>query len=171
MLDANETVRLRVPPMLTPPGRPLQVGWAQEFGRWLWHLFVLPPDVARPWPRWMRALLGPLVRTLAAEIGVTNVRSIRAWALHLTLIDPPRGSWSNPEAYLRAAPVASLATLLHYPIAPRIAPLLYGLAARMESYSEALARQYVAATRSVRLGVGVLVLAAFALIVSTPHRL
>jgi cellulose synthase (UDP-forming) len=168
MLDANETVRLRVPPMLTPPGRPLQVGWAQEFGRWVWHLFVLRPDVARPWPRWVRALLGPLVRRLATEIGVTNVRSVRAWALHLTLVDPPRGSWSNPEEYLRAPPVASLATLLHHPIAPRIAPLLYGLAARMESYSEGLARRYAAATRSTRLAVGVLVFAAFALIVSTP---
>ena len=154
--------------MLTPPGRPLQVGWAQEFGRWLWHLIVLAPDVARPWPRWARWLFRPALLKLAAELGVPNVRSLRAWALHLALIEPPRGSWSDPEKYLHARPVASLGALLHHPIAPRIAPLLYGLAARLESYSEALARAYEAANRSTRIGVGVLLLAMFALIVSTP---
>jgi cellulose synthase (UDP-forming) len=168
MLNPNETVRLRVPPVLTPPGRPLQVGWAQEFGRWLWHLFVLPPDVARPWPRWVRSLIQPLVLKLAAELGVPNVRSVRAWMLHLTLVEPPRGAWSDPEQYASARPVASLGALLHHPIAPHIAPLLYGLAARVESYSAALARWYGATHRSTRIGVAILVLALFALIASTP---
>jgi cellulose synthase (UDP-forming) len=168
MLDLNETMRLRRPPLLVPPGRPLQVGWAQEFGRWLWHLIVLPPEAARPWPRWMRWLLQPLVLRLAAELGITNLRSVRAWVLHLALLEPPQGSWSNAENYQSSRPVASLGALLHHPIAPRIAPLLYGLAARMERYSEALTRWYVAANRATRWTVGVLVIAAFALIASTP---
>ena len=168
MLNPNETMRLRRPPMLTPPGRPLQVGWAQEFGRWLWHLFVLPPDRARPWPRWTRWLVRPVLLRLAAGLGVRNVRSMRAWALHLLLIEPPEGSWSHPEKYMRPRPVASLGALLHHPIAPRVAPLLYGMAARIESYSATLARWYSEASRSTRWAVGMLVLALFGLIASTP---
>src|SRR6185437_4277284 len=168
MLNPNETMRLRRPPMLTPPGRPLQVGWAQEFGRWLWHLFVLPPGRARPWPRWTRWLVRPVLLRLAAGLGVRNVRSMRAWALHLLLIEPPEGSWSHPEKYMRPRPVASLGALLHHPIAPRVAPLLYGMAARIESYSATLARWYSEASRSTRWAVGMLVLALFGLIASTP---
>jgi cellulose synthase (UDP-forming) len=168
MLDTSETLRLRVPPMLTPPGRPLQVGWAQEFGRWLWHLFVLPPDAARPWPRWVQRLFRPLTTRLATELGVPNVRSVRAWVLHLLLIDPPKGSWSDPEKYGATRPVASLRALLHHPIAPRVAPLLYGLAARLERYSAALARGYTAASHSTRVGLGIGALAVFVLVASTP---
>ncbi|HYL71989.1 MAG TPA: hypothetical protein VEY89_11875 [Candidatus Dormibacteraeota bacterium] len=132
MLNVDETLRFRRPPLLVPPGRPLQVGWAQEFGRWLWHLIVLAPDAARPWPRWVRSTLEPLLLRLAKNLGVANVRSVRAWVLHLTLTDPPRGSWSDPEQYASEGrrPVASLGALLHHAIAPRLAPLLYGLAAR-----------------------------------------
>jgi cellulose synthase (UDP-forming) len=168
MLDTTQTLRLRVPPMLTPPGRPLQVGWAQEFGRWLWHLLVLPPDAARPWPRWLRRLIQPLVLKLAAQLGVTNLRSVRAWALHLTLLAPPRGPWSEPQKPAGEHRVASLGALLHHAVAPQVAPLLYGLAARLESGSAALARWYAATSRATRLGLGVLVLAVFALIASTP---
>jgi cellulose synthase (UDP-forming) len=170
MLNPNQTLRLRVPPMLAPPDRPLQLGWAREFIRWVWHLFVLPADAAQPWPRWMRRLAKPLLLRLAKEVGVSNVHSIRDWVLHLTLINPPEGSWSHPQEYLRARlrPVASFQALLHHPIAPHAAPLLYGLAARLESYSEALASVYAAANRSTRLGVGILALALFALVTTTP---
>lgn len=170
MLDPNETVRLRRPPMLTPPGRPLQVGWAQEFGRWLWHLIVLPPDSARPWPRWMRRLFEPLLLRVAVRFGVPNPWSLRAWALHLTLVDPPQGSWSSPERHehARRRPVASLRALLHHPIAPRIAPVLYGIAARIESYSTALTGLYAQTGRGTRLALGTLALALFALVATTP---
>src|SRR5579863_4288194 len=170
MLNPNDTLRLRVPPILTPPGRPLQVGWAQEFARWLWQLLVLPPDSARPWPRWMHWLLKPPLLRLARQIGVSNVHSIRDWLLHLTLIDPPEGVWSRQHEYLRARlrPAVSFQALLHHPIAPRIAPLLYGLAARLESHSDALARGYLATNRATRVGAGILVLASFALIATTP---
>lgn len=170
MLNPNDTLRLRVPPILTPPGRPLQVGWAQEFGRWLWQLLVLPPDSARPWPRWMQWLLKPPLLRLAKQIGVSNVHSLRDWLLHLTLVNPPQGPWSRQQEYLRARlrPAASFQALLHHPIAPRIAPLLYGLSARLESCSEALARAYSAANRTTRVGVGTLVLASFALVATTP---
>lgn len=170
MLNPNDTLRLRVPPILTPPERPLQVGWAQEFGRWLWQLLVLPPDAARPWPRWMHWLVKPALLRLAKQLGVSNVHSLRDWLLHLTLINPPQGAWSRQQEYLRARlrPAASFQALLHHPIAPRVAPLLYGLAARLESYSEALARGYAAASRTTRISIGILLLASFALVATTP---
>ena len=89
--------------MLTPPGRPLEVGWVQEFGRWVWHLFVLPAELAKPWPRWAHRFVKPPLLRLAARLGVSNPRSVRSWALHLTLVDPPKGRWwSNPVEYQRA---------------------------------------------------------------------
>ena len=170
MLNPNETLQLRRIPILTPPGRPLEVGWAQEFARWLWHVFVLPADLAEPWPRWMHRFIKPLLLRLAREVGVSNARSIRSWALHLTLIDPPRGDWSSPESYLQARRrhVTSLGALVHHAVAPRIAPLLYGLAARVESYSAALSLLYAKANRGTRLAAGAVVLALFALAASTP---
>ena len=170
MLDSNDTLRLRRIPLLTPPGRPLEVGWAQELARWLWHGFVLPADAARPWPRWMHQLVKPLVLALATRLGVTNPRSIRSWTAHLVFIDPPRGTWSSPEAYLqdRRRRVASLWALTHHVIAPRVAPLLYGLATRVDSYSDAIAQTYAEANRGTRLAAAVMILALFALAVSTP---
>ena len=170
MLNPNETLQLRRIPILTPPGRPLEVGWGQEFAHWLWHVFVLPADSAKPWPGWMHRLFKPLLLRLARELGVSNARSIRSWALHLTLIDPPRGDWSSPERYLaaRRRQVASLGVLVRHALAPRIAPLLYGIAARIESYSAALSGLYAKANRGTRLAAGALALALFALTASTP---
>jgi len=79
MLNPNETLQLRRIPLLTPPGRPLEVGWAQEFARWLWHVFVLPADLAKPWPRWIHRLIKPLLLRLARQLGISNARSIRSW--------------------------------------------------------------------------------------------
>jgi cellulose synthase (UDP-forming) len=170
MLNPNETLRLRLPPMLTPPGRPLEVGWAREFARWLWHVFVLPADLARPWPRWVHRFIKPLLLRLAATVGISNARSLRAWALHLTFINPPRGYWSSPEKHFTAhrRPVASLTALLHHATAPYIGPFLYAIDARIESYSAALTRLYVRAGRGTRLMVGVVAVALFALAASTP---
>ncbi len=170
MLNANETLRLRRIPMLTPPGRPLEVGWAQEFGRWLWHLLVLPADLAKPWPRWMHRFVKPPLLRLARVLDVSNPRSIRSWVLHLTLVDPPRGYWSSPEAYLQARrrAVTSLGALLHHAVTPHVAPLLHGTAARIESYSAALSELYARANRATRLAVGALAVALFALAASTP---
>ena len=170
MLNPNETLQLRRIPLLTPPGRPLEVGWAQEFARWLWHVFVLPADLAKPWPRWMHRFIKPLLLRLARELGVSNARSIRSWTLHLTLIDPPRGDWSSPESYLRARRrrVTSLGALVHHAVAPRLAPLLYGIAARVESYSAALSLLHAKANRGTRLAAGAVALALFALAASTP---
>jgi len=129
------------------------VGWAQEFARWSWHVFVLPADWPSPGRGGCTASIKPLLLRLASELGVSNARSIRSWALHLTLIDPPRGDWSSPESYLRARRrrVTSLAALVHHAVAPRLAPLLYGIAARVESYSAALSLLHAKANRGTRL--------------------
>src|SRR5580700_2633269 len=135
MLEAQDTVQIRRSPMLTPPGRPLEVGWVQEFGRWVWHLFVLPAELAKPWPRWAHRFVKPPLLRLAARLGVSNPRSVRSWALHLTLVDPPKGRWwSNPVEYQRArqrrAPLFS--ALLKHLAVPYLGPLVYGIAARIE---------------------------------------
>jgi cellulose synthase (UDP-forming) len=170
MLNPNETLQFRPIPLLTPPGRPLEVGWAQEFARWLWHAFVLPADAARPWPRWMHRYIKPGVLRLAVELGVSNPRSLRSWALHLTLINPPLGDWSSPEKYARARRrrVASLKVLVHHAIAPYAEPLAYGLAARVESYSTALAAAYAKAHVAARIAAGAIVLALLVAAASTP---
>jgi len=65
MLNPNETLQLRRIPLLTPPGRPLEVGWAQEFARWLWHVFVLPAGFGQA----LAAVDAPLHQAAAAEAG------------------------------------------------------------------------------------------------------
>ncbi len=52
---------------LLPPRRQ-EVSWAQEFASWSWHLFVLPPEQARPWPRWAHRYIKPPLEALAAEL-------------------------------------------------------------------------------------------------------
>jgi cellulose synthase (UDP-forming) len=170
MLNPNETLQFRRIPMLTPPGRPLEVGWAQEFARWLWHAFVLPADVAKPWPRWMHRYVKPGVLRLAHNLSVSNPRSLRSWALHLLLINPPQGEWSSPEKYAlaRRRHVASLKVLVHHAIAPHVEPLAYGLAALVERYSAALAAAYERAPAAVRFAVGTVALIFLVVAASTP---
>jgi cellulose synthase (UDP-forming) len=159
--------------MLTPPGRPLELGWLRELARWLWHGFVLPADLARPWPRWMHRFIKPLVLRLAVELGVSNPRSIRSWALHLTLINPPRGYWSSADTYLhqRRRRVASLRALLHHAITPYIEPPMYGIAARVETYSAAISLAYARSNRLTRLAAGAIILALLTAVASTPLSL
>jgi cellulose synthase (UDP-forming) len=173
MLNPNETIQFRRIPMLTPPGRPLEVGWAQEFARWLWHAFVLPADVARPWPAWMHRHVKPLVLKLALELNVTNARSVRSWLLHLTLVNPPLGDWASPEKYQQARRrrVASLRALVHHAATPLLEPIAYGLAARVETYSTALAGAYARAHAAARIAAGVIVLTLLLMAASTPLSL
>jgi cellulose synthase (UDP-forming) len=170
MLNPNETLQFRRIPMLTPPGRPLEVGWAQEFARWLWHAFVLPEDIARPWPRWMHRYIKPWLLRLAGHLGVSNPRSLRSWASHLILMDPPQGEWSSPERHeqARRRHVASLRVLIHHALAPYAEPFIYGLAARVESYSTALAASYERTHVAARLVIGVLALTLLMAAASTP---
>jgi cellulose synthase (UDP-forming) len=170
MLNPNETIQFRRIPMLTPPGRPLEVGWAQEFARWLWHRFVLPTDVARPWPRWTHRYVKPVVLKVAHGLSVSNPRSLRSWILHLLLVNPPLGDWSSPERYLRARrrPVATLRTLVHHALTPMLEPVAYGIAARVETYSTALAAAYERAGIEVRIGMGLLMLTLLVAAASTP---
>jgi len=57
---------------------------------------------------------------------------------------------------------------VHHAVAPRLAPLLYGIAARVESYSAALSLLHAKANRGTRLAAGAVALALFALAASTP---
>ena len=170
MLHPDDTVQVRRISMLTPPGRPLEVGWAQEFGRWLWHLFVLPAESARPWPLWAHRYIKPPLISLAAQLGVSNPRSLRSWTLHLLLIDPPRGQWSNETAYLRARlrrpPL--LTTLMQHVAAPYVGPIVYGIAARIETYSAAMSGAYSKANIGMRSAVVAIVVLLLVVWASTP---
>jgi cellulose synthase (UDP-forming) len=170
MLHADDTVQIRRSPMLTPPGRPLEVGWAQEFGRWVWHLFVLPAQIAQPWPAWAHRYVKPSLLALAAHLGVTNPRSLRSWALHLVLIDPPKGDWSNPTLYLRVRSRRPplLATLMQHLAAPLLGPVILGLAARIEVYSSVISHAYSRANIVVKTLVVGLVLVMLIVSSSTP---
>ena len=157
--------------MLTPPGRPLEVGWAQEFARWIWHLFVLPTDLARPWPRWAHRFIKPLVLAVAAQIDVTNPRSLRSWALHLTLINPPqRAYWSNPTEYqrMRRRRAPLLAVLVQHLAVPYLGPVVTGIAARIEVYSRVLSDAFARANLLVRSIVLALVMLSLLVSATTP---
>lgn len=171
MLDAQDTVQIRRSPMLTPPGRPLEVGWAQEFVRWVWHLFVLPSELAKPWPRWAHRFVKPPLLTLAAHLGVSNPRSARSWAVHLTLIDPPKARWwSNPVEYQRVrrrrAPLFS--ALLKHLAVPYLGPLVYGIAARIEVYSRVLSDTFARSNWLVRSLVIAMVAVMLVVVATTP---
>lgn len=170
MLNPNETMQLRKIPMLTPPGRPLEVGWAQEFIRWVWHFFVLTNQQAKPWPQWMHRFVKPPLFRLAARLNVSNPRSLRSWVLHLTLVNPPAGDWSSTGKYLaaRRRNVASFQALMHHAVTPRIEPLMYGMAARVETYSAAIVRLYDRAGVIGRLALGALMLILLLAAASTP---
>jgi cellulose synthase (UDP-forming) len=170
MLNPNETMQFRRIPMLTRPGRPLEVGWLQEFARWVWHLFVLPAGEARPWPRWMQRLFKPSLMRIAAELGVSNPHSLRSWGLHLLLIDPPRGDWSDPDRFLKAQQrrPPALKSLLKHAAAPYLEPVFYALAAGIENYSAVLSGLYARAPAGVRIAVNVLVLGMLVAAASIP---
>jgi cellulose synthase (UDP-forming) len=152
MLNPNETMQFRRIPMLTRPGRPLEVGWAQEFGRWLWHVFVLPTDLARPWPAWMHRYIKPGVMAVAARLDVSNPRSLRSWILNLVLTDPPRGRWSDPNEYLRARrrQAPSFKNLLKQAAAPYLEPVIYALGSGIETYSAMISGVYMRSGRVTR---------------------
>jgi len=170
MLNPNETIQFRRIPMLTRPGRPLEVGWAQEFARWLWHVFVLPAELAKPWPRWMHRYIKPHMLWLGARLGVTNPRSLRAWICRLAFLNPPHGRWSDPTAYLeeRRRRSPSLKSLLQHAAAPYVEPIVYWLGSRVESYSAALSGAYIRAHVTVRFAVGTLVVILLVAAMCTP---
>jgi cellulose synthase (UDP-forming) len=171
MLQADDTVQVRPIPILTPPGRPLEVGWGQEFARWLWHLFVLPQELAKPWPPWAHRFLKPPLMALAAHLGVSNPRSVRSWALHLVLLNPPRSRWwSNPVEYQRVrrrrAPL--FGALLQHLAAPLLGPFIYGIAARIEVYSGIMSRAFARAPLLARVAVVSMVVLVLMLSATTP---
>jgi len=173
MLNPNETMQFRRIPMLTRPGRPLEVGWGQEFARWLWHVFILPTDLAQPWPRWMHRNIKPVVLSLAVRLGVSNPRSLRSWILNLVMHDPPRGRWSDPNDYVRARRRQSptLQNLLKQAAAPYVEPVIYALGSGIENYAALISGAYVRAgamTRGMVVTVLVFLLVAAACTPLTP---
>lgn len=173
MLDPDDTVEVHRIPMLAPPGQRLEVDWAQEFGSWLWHLFVLPPEQARPWPRWAHRYVKPPLGALAAELNVSNPSSLRSWALNLILINPPRGEWFNPQKYSQSSrrrpPL--LKSLLQQVASPYVTPIVYRIASRTETYSAAITDAYFKANRGVRGAVLMILLMLLAVSASTPLSL
>ncbi len=77
----------------TPRRRRHEPGALGDLGWWLWHLFVLPADEARPWPAWLNRLAGSPVRQLAALLGVSQPQSLRSWIHRLILRSQPAAPW------------------------------------------------------------------------------
>jgi cellulose synthase (UDP-forming) len=150
-----------------------QVPWAQEFASWTWHLFVLPAEEARPWPRWVHRYIRPPLEALAAELNVSNPSSLRSWALNLILINAPRGQSSNPENYSHSSRRRSplLKSLVRQVASPYLTPIVYALASRIETYSAAIMGAYFKANLCVRGAVIAVGLTLLVVSVSTPLSL
>lgn len=149
------------------------MGWGQEFGRWLWHLFVLPPAQAKPWPRWMEQRITPRILAFAAQLNVSNPHSLRSWMLGLALLDPPQGRWSDRQRYAQASQrrPLRLGTLLHHALYPHVTPLAWSLAEKLERYSLELSRIYSRLHAALRYSVVALAMAFFVVSASTPLSL
>jgi len=167
----QDTVEVPRDPLLLPPGRRPEVSWAQEFASWSWHLFVLPLEQARPWPRWAHRYIKPPLEALAAELNVSNPSSLRCWVFNLILINPPRGRWFNPEKYPPSGPRATpLKSLVQQVASPYVAAIVHALASRIETYSAAIAAAYFKANLGVRSAVLMSVLTLLVVSASTPLR-
>jgi cellulose synthase (UDP-forming) len=168
VLNPNDTVRVPRFHPRTPPGRPLELGWAQEFGRWVWHLFVLPAEQAKPWPAWVHRFVTPGVLALARQLKVSNTHSARAWLLSLLLLDPPRGDWALVTQYLRKRQrhAVGIGTLLHHALYPHVTPIAWTLAQSVERWALAIHRTYAQAHVLVRW-VAVTVVAMFLVVAAT----
>jgi cellulose synthase (UDP-forming) len=173
VLNPNDTVRVPRFHPRTPPGRPLEVGWAREFRRWLWHLFVLPPEQAKPWPAWVQRRVGPPSAAFARQLRVANPRSVRSWVLSLLLLDPPQGTWSSAELYAtnRERRLVGIGALLHHALYPHITPLAWSLAQRVERASLAVYAAFSRAHVAVRAVVIVLAGAFLVVAATTPLTL
>lgn len=173
MLNPNDTIQVTRFHPRTPPGRPLEVGWGQEFGRWLWHLVVLPPEQARPWPQWMLRFVKPGIFALARHLRVSNPSSVRSWVLSLLLVDPPRAYWASPETYATGAKrkPPSLRTLLHQAAYPYLMPIAWSASQQLESVSLVLSRSYSRLHVAVRYSLMVLAALAFVVAATTPLSL
>jgi cellulose synthase (UDP-forming) len=173
LLNPNDTVRVPRFHPRTPPGRPLEVGWAQALGRWFWHLFVLPADRAQPWPRWVHRYVKPGVLALARQLKVSNPYSVRAWLLGLLLLDPPRGDWALMTQYMRKRqqrPVG-IGALLHQAAYPYVTPIAWSLAQQIERLSQVIHDAYSKAHVAVRVAVVVLVVLFLIVAATTPLSL
>lgn len=174
MLNPNDTIQVSRFHPRTPPGRPLEVGWGQAFGRWLWHLVVLPAEQAQPWPQWVLRYIRPAVFALARQLRVSNPSSVRSWSLSLLLIDPPRGYWSSPETYAAAARRGrphSLGTLLHQAVYPYVMPVAWSSAQRLESASLALSRAFSRLHAAIRYALIASAVVVFIVAATTPLSL
>lgn len=173
MLNPNDTMAMPRFRPRTPPGRPLEVGWAQAFGRWCWHLFVLPAERAQRWPQWMHRYVKPLLLWLARTLSVRNPRSLRSWLAHLLLASPPSRDWTDTQLYLRARrrSSSSIGALLHQVFSPRLSPLLWTASQQVEHQSQVLSGVWERTAPLLRWTVIAAMLAMFAVSVTTPLTL
>jgi cellulose synthase (UDP-forming) len=77
----------------TPHRRRHEPGALEALWWWLWCLFVLPSDEARPWPEWLKRLAGGPVQRLAVLLGVSQPQSLLSWIRRLVLRSQPPGLW------------------------------------------------------------------------------
>ena len=153
----------------------MEVGWGQEFGRWLWHLIVLPPAQARPWPQWFVRFIKPGILALARHLKVGNAASVRSWVMSLLLVDPPRAYWSSPETYarddVRGRKAPSIRTLLHQASYPYIMPIAWAGSQRVESLSLAISRAFSRQHAIVRYALTAIAAVVFIAAATTPLAL
>ena len=173
MLNPNDTMQIPRFHPRTAPGRPLEVGWVQAVGRWLWHLVVLPVDQAQPWPQWMHRTIKPAVLWLARMLHVRNPRSFRSWLAHLLLVNPPQQDWTDTQLYLRARrrqPV-SIRVLLHHWLHPWVSPAAWHLSNQIETQTKTISTWWNRALPIVRYAIVSLLLVLFVLSATTPLTL
>jgi cellulose synthase (UDP-forming) len=150
----------------SPRARPEVRDPLAAVGHWLWHLFVLPPEEAGRWPRWLRALLARPLARLAAALGIAQPTSLRAWIIGLALRSPPPGGWRAPPGAWQQP--QALPGLLRAWLEPRLAPLRHRLERALDRATEAtrgaLSRQSPAGRRLA----AALALLALVVVAATP---
>jgi cellulose synthase (UDP-forming) len=156
----------------TPHRRRHEPGALDELGWWLWCLFVLPSDEARPWPAWLKRLAGGPVRRLATLAGVSQPESLLSWILCLLRRSPPT-PWPGGEERRRPSPrhpgvVLDLVSEVTRPYTTRLG-LVIGR--WLDWYSNLVETSWEGAPRSVRHVVIVAMLLLLALVATTPLEL
>ncbi|MFI4888956.1 MAG: UDP-forming cellulose synthase catalytic subunit [Steroidobacterales bacterium] len=157
----------------TPRRRRHEPGALEELGWWLWHLFVLPYDEARPWPAWLkRVAVGPVQR-LAVLLGVSQPQSLRSWIHRLILRSQPAQPWS--DGMDRRRPTlrhpGMVLDLLSEVTGPYMSRLGRSVGRWLDRYSGAVESSWTRANPSLRHAVVAVMSLLLVIIATTPLEL